>query len=77
MENLWESCNNYVWIEGFLDILWSSIKYTVDWQLSCPKTGANFTSRKRFAMGGQLRRRNRVCETLGRIYSHVQLKGWG
>ena len=40
MENLWKSFNNYVWIEGFLSILWSSIKCTVHWQLSCPKTGA-------------------------------------
>ena len=30
------------WIEGFLCMLWSSIKCIVDlnWQLSCPKTGA-------------------------------------
>ena len=42
MENLWKSFNNYVWIEGFLSILWSSITCTVDWQLSCPKTGASF-----------------------------------
>ena len=41
MENLWKSFNNYVWIEGFLNILCSSIKCTVHWQLSCPKTGAS------------------------------------
>ena len=33
--------NNYMWIEGFLNILCSSMKCTVDWQLSCPKTGAS------------------------------------
>ena len=42
MENLWKSLNNYVWIEGFLNILCASIKCIVDWQLSCPKTGASY-----------------------------------
>ena len=32
MENLWKIVNNYVWIEGFLGILWSSIKCTVHWR---------------------------------------------
>ena len=41
METLWKSLSSHVWIEGFLDILCSRIKCTVDWQLSCSKIGAS------------------------------------
>ena len=35
----WKYAQAFCGSRGFLNILWSSIKCIVDWQLSCPKTG--------------------------------------
>ena len=39
---IWKYAQAFCWPRGFLNILWSSIKCTVDWQLSGPKTWASW-----------------------------------